>query len=274
MLKRKIIAESIKSFLAENLLMETYGWQIPPYELNEIGLVRFECMFDEDDYSEWLSDNELTDSQDVRLEYYKTEVTYDFELFDSVYFHHLDFWENVLLDDAENYFGEKGAEIVLTQCMKNGEGSFETVDLYEDEAVDINNPHELDDIAMRMIPNGDYFKGCRGFILHNGVVVYMPNEHNECSIINGVEGTYHFIALGNVRLLPNSIDIGQKPTPQQEEVIEQVASEYEGEEFFMDLDGGKRGQCGVRYAAANPERIMADIEKYYDEGLKPSGDSW
>ena len=85
MLKRKIIAESIKSFLAENLLME--GWQMPSYELNEIGLVRFECMFDEDDYSEWLSDNELTDSQDVRLEYYKTEVTYDFELFDSVYFH-------------------------------------------------------------------------------------------------------------------------------------------------------------------------------------------
>ena len=100
MLKRKIIAESIKSFLAENLLTE--GWQMPSYELNEIGLIRFECMFDEDDYSEWLSDNELTDSQDARLEYYKTEVTYDLELFDSVYFHHLYYWENVLLDEVEN----------------------------------------------------------------------------------------------------------------------------------------------------------------------------
>lgn len=269
---RQIIKEELDKFLSKNLIRE--GYRMPQYDLSEIGSVSFETYFDEDEYAEWLQENGLENSQEALIQYYKEELTYDFELFDSEDYHHIDYWSGAFLDDVEDYFGEKGAEMVLQQCMQKGKGSFETIELFDDIDVDVNNPYELDAAAMRIIKHGEYYKGCRGFILHNGVVIYTPYEHNECSSIKGVQGTVHFIDLGNVRVMGHSMDIGQKPTPQQEEVIEQMLEEYYGEEMYLDLDGGRQGQCGVRYAEANPSKIMADIDRYYEEGMKPIGDDW
>ena len=39
-------------------------------DLSEVGLVEYEWYFDEDEYAEWLQDSEVTDSEEVRNQYY------------------------------------------------------------------------------------------------------------------------------------------------------------------------------------------------------------
>jgi hypothetical protein len=44
--------------------------------------------------------------------------------------------------------------------------------MFDDEEIDVNNPDELNSIAIKMLPHGDYYKDCRGFILTNGDIIY------------------------------------------------------------------------------------------------------
>ena len=173
-------------------------------------------------------------------------------------------------DDLEDLFGENMAETIVRTCMKDGSGYFETDDLYADEQVDINNPQELNAFAMKLLRHGEYFTGCRGFILSNGVVIYTEMEHNEVLRIPGIKSKFQFIELGNIRLLPNSIDIGAEPTPQQEQVLRQVIASYDGEELYLDIFTNG-GDIGVRYPRADYHYVLGEIDRFYSEGIKPQG---
>ena len=239
-------------------------------DLSEVGRVNYSFDFDEDEYNEWLAENGLQDSEETRYEFYKDQWEYEVEYLDNDTFHYMEGDSGLSYDDLEDLFGENMAETIVRTCMKDGSGYFETDDLYADEQVDINNPQELNAFAMKLLRHGEYFKGCRGFILSNGVVIYTEMEHNEVLRIPGIKSKFQFIELGNIRLLPNSIDIGAEPTPQQEQVLRQVIASYDGEELYLDIFTNG-GDIGVRYPRADYHYVLGEIDRFYSEGIKPQG---
>ena len=239
-------------------------------DLSDVGKVECQADFDDEEYNEWLVDNELTDSEQSRIEYFTDVIEYEVTYYDNETYHVMECDYSVMYSDLEELFGEKMAETILSECMKNGKYEFETYELYADNSYDLSNPQEVNDIAVKLFSHGDYYKDCRGFILSNGVVVYTPNEHNEICMIPGVDSKFQFIEMGNIRLLPNSIDIGAEPTYEQEEVLREVIASYAEEELYLDIFD-KHSEIGVKYTNPDWRYVMGEINRYYSEGIKPQG---
>ena len=235
-------------------------------DISDIGAFNYEWDFDKDDYLEYLQDNEMEDTQENLIDYIKDNVSFEIELLDNETFHVFD-RKYLCYDEIEDIFDERLAKRVLEDCMDDGHGSVETMSLYNDE-IDVNNSEELNAAAKKLLQHGSYYKNCRGFILSDGTVVYTPSEHNECSRIYGVEGTFHFIRLGNIRILQNSIDIGKKPTEEQYETLRDVIRSYSDGELYLDI---LSNNISVKYVRPQWRYVIGEIERFYDEGIKPSG---
>lgn len=240
-------------------------------DLSSVGELDYSCDFDEDEYKEWLEDNEYPSSTDATLkEYYEDYVTYDIELLDNETFHVFDH-ESLYYSEIEDEYGEKIANTILRDCMEDGEGKIETATLYDEEEIDINNPEELNDRAKKLLQHGNYYKDCRGYILTDGTVIYTPNEHNQVTVIDGVKNTFHFIKLGNIRVLPQSIDLSKRPTQQQRNVLRQIISSYEDETLYVDILPDNGQEIGVTYRFPDWRRVLNEIDRYFREGIKPMG---
>lgn len=237
-------------------------------DISQIGEFVYSWDFDADEYHESIEEEGLENTEDTFMDYINNNVSFDMEFLDNETFHCFE-CETMSLEEIEDEFGEKLAQIVLSDCMKNGKGSIETAHLIDDE-IDINNSQQLNDMAKKLLRHGEYHKDCRGFILTDGTVVYTPNEHNQCTIIDGVKNTFHFISLGNIRVLPNSIDIGKEPTNAQCQVLRQVISSYSDEELYLDImDNGT--EYGCKYNHPDWRYVMGEIDRYFREGIKPTG---
>lgn len=247
---KKLIYESVKEVLTEG------------YDFNEIGQINYSYSFDEEEYMDWLEWEELEKSDETLLQFYKEAVTYNLDLLDSDTYHHMAY-QDLTYDEIIDEYGERIADRILDDCMEDGEGYLEIGEILADD-IDIHNPEELNAEAMKLLKNGRYFKGARGYILTNGVVVYTEAEHNMASIINGVDGTFHFISLGNIRVLPNGIDLAAKPTPQQERVLMQVIKAYTQETLYVDYMNTKIGNISKTYNRPNYEMVMRDINKVFN----------
>ena len=239
-------------------------------DLSDVGMVNYEWFFDEDEYNDWLEDNELEDSEETRNQYYTEEVTYEVEYLDNETYHTIAIDQNLLYDDLVDLFGEDMSKKMLLNCIKDGKGSFETYELYENNTYDLSNPDEVNDIAMKLFSHGEYYKDCRGFILTNGVIVYTPSEHNEILMIPGVKDKLDFVEMGNIRILPQSIDIGAEPTYEQNKVLRQVIASYSDEELYLDFFT-KGGEIGVKYINPDWRYVMGEIDRFYSEGIRPQG---
>ena len=237
-------------------------------DIADIGKFNYEWDFNQEEYEEYLEDNELQRSDDVLMEYIMEYVNFDMEFLDSDTYHTFETARLSYNDIVEEY-GEKLAGIVLSDCMRSGSGGCEKETLF-DEEIDINNPQELNQAAMNLLRHAEYVKDGRGFILSNGVMVYTPSEHNMCTIINGVKGTFHFIKLGNIRVLPASIDIGREPTQEQYNELRYIISHYTEERIYMTIMSDKDGEIDVTYTYPNPNYVVNEIKRYYREGIKPT----
>lgn len=248
---------------------ESYGFS-RNVDLSEVGRVNYTWDFDEDYYHEWLEDNEYADNEDIKLQYIKEgNVEFELDFCDNQTYHSMGS-DSVYYDDLEDLFGERMAETILKNCIEDGSGYFETEELYYDDNFDINSPSELDDMAMKVLRHGEYYKDCRGFILSNGVVVYTDMEHNEVTRIPGINDKFQFIELGNIRVLNHSIDIGKEPTRQQYDVLKQVLRTYDGEELYLDIFCNN-SEIGAHYPVCNPNYVLGEITRFYSEGIKPQG---
>lgn len=237
-------------------------------DMSMVGQVNYSWDFDEDEYNEYLQENGLENNQKVFEEYINDYVEFEIEYLDNDTFHTMNCEYLNYYDVIEN-FGEKMAMKMVRDCQTRGEGSFETYELY-DENVDINNPKELNDIAVKLLQHGKYYKDCRGFILTNGEVVYTPSEHNQCTIIDGVKGTFHFISLGNIRVLQQSIDLSKAPTKEQREVLRKVIASYSDSELYLDIMT-PNGDFSAKYINPDWRFVLAEIDRYFQEGIKPQG---
>lgn len=256
----------------EENIEESYHNRISNVDLSEVGEVVCEdWTYDEEEYQEWLAENELQDTLESKRQYIEEEFAVEFDItyLDNQIYHTMG-GDWAYYDDLVEVFGEKMAKTIENEMLTNGYYKFDIGDLYSDEIYNINNPQELNDIAMKLLPHGDYYKDCRGFILTNGVVVYTEGEHNDVQRIPGINSKFQFVELGNIRILDHSVDIGAEPTWEQEKVLRQVIASYDGEEFYLDIfsDGG---EIGAQYPSANYQYIMGEINRFYSEGVRPQG---
>lgn len=242
------------------------------FDSSEIGAVNYSWDFDEEEYQEWLVDAEYENTQEALMEYINDNVEFELEYLDNETYHTCG-CDYVDYNTLEDMFGEKMQKEILTTCMSDGSGSFETVNLYSDDDVDINDRNSVNNMAMRLLKHGDYFKNCRGFILTNGVVVYTESEHNEICRIPNINNKFDFIRMGNIRILPQSIDIGAAPTSEQRSVLRKVIASYANEELYLDIYQGK-SSIGAKYIQPDWRYVMGEIDRFFSEGIKPQGNGF
>ena len=242
------------------------------FDSSEIGAVNYSWDFDEEEYQEWLVDTEYENTQEALMEYINDNVEFELEYLDNETYHTCG-CDYVDYNALEDMFGEKMQKEILTTCMSDGSGSFETVNLYSDDDVDINDQNSVNDMAMRLLRHGDYFKDCRGFILTNGVVVYTESEHNEICRIPNINNKFDFIRMGNIRVLPQSIDIGAAPTSEQRSVLRKAIASYANEELYLDIYQGK-SSIGAKYIQPDWRYVMGEIDRFFSEGIRPQGNEY
>lgn len=231
------------------------------FDISEIGAINCTLNFDEEWYEEYLEEKGLSDTPSARQRFVREMCDYDVEYLDSEYFHDMGAYDTMSIEEIEQEFGDAVAADVFNDCMDGKEHSFE-LQAYDDTAIDVNNPAELNAAAVKSLRHGGYFKGCRGFILTDGTVVYTDSEHNQCSRIPGIKGTFDFLRLGNIRVLQSGADIWKKPTQAQMNVMYKVLDNYIGEEFYLDLmDGGRK--FNQKYDECYPQRVINDIRKFF-----------
>ena len=240
-------------------------------DTNTIGGFNYSWDFDRDEYEDWLLDEEMEDSPEAYKEYIENNVTFTCEYVDHETLHSTGEYADFSYEDLIDEYGERVAKSIR-EDLESGtkEGFMDKMDLF-DEEFDVNDPYELANAAMKILPHGEYFKDARGFILANGVVVYTDAEHNECGMIPGVDGTFHFIRLGNIRVLPNGIDIGKKPTREQKNTLARVISSYSEDRLYVDFmtNNSEYGVTYTFYSDADWRTVLNEIDRYFREGIKP-----
>ena len=81
-----------------------------------------------------------------------------------------------------------------------------------------------------------------------------------------------FMNRGNIRCQNGGFELSQKPTYEQRETLRRFIAEHNDEPIYVDFaapDG--RTEHSVTYEGEEPSRILGDISRYYDDGLKPEG---
>lgn len=238
-------------------------------ELEGVGQIDFSWDFDDDEYREWLSEMEYQPGEEAYWQYIRDCVEFDVEYFDNETFHHMSF-DTVSYDDIEDELGESLSVRIVKELQEDGSSSIETSEIYNSQEFDPDNADDLNKVAMKILDSGDYYKGCRGFILTNGAIVYTPLEHNQVSQIKGVNGTFDFIKRGNIRILNQAIDLALEPTREQKDVLRKVIASYSDEELYLDIIG-KNGQASAHYYKPDWRFVLGEIDRYFSEGIKPKG---
>ena len=238
-------------------------------DLEGVGEIEITWDFDEDEYPEWLIEAGYENNQESLMEYIQDTVTFDLEYFDNDTYHHMAF-DTADYSDLVDSFGESMTIRIIKELQEKGESRFETQELYNNQEFDVNNPEELNKVSMQILNHGEYYKGCRGFILTNGAIVYTPAEHNMVSQIKGIKGTFDFIKRGNIRILNQSIDLAKEPTPEQRNVLRKVIVSYSDEELYVDILTNN-GDVSAHYNHPDWRMVMGEIDRFFREGIRPQG---
>ena len=80
-----------------------------------------------------------------------------------------------------------------------------------------------------------------------------------------------FIRRGAIRIdIYGTINLSVKPTTEQKAVLERLIRRCDGD-VTLDFGDGWDSEHYAEYYSASPRRVLSDIGKYFDEGLKPEG---
>ncbi len=81
-----------------------------------------------------------------------------------------------------------------------------------------------------------------------------------------------FIRRGAIRIDANNgaVNLAVKPTEQQRRRLRELVARNEGD-IYIDFGDGDNTDHYAEYEGAKPTRILADIDRYFDEGIKPEG---
>ena len=240
-------------------------------DLDGVGSLEITWDFDQEEYDEWIEENDYQKDSETWKEYLNDYIEFSIEYFDNDTFHHMGY-DTATYSEMVDEFGEAMANRVVNEIEKKGYSTFETQELYNSQEFDVNNPDELNAVAMKILNHGEYYKDCRGYILTNGVVVYTPAEHNMVSQIDGITGTIDFIKKGNIRLLPQSFDLAKEPTREQRGVLRKVIGSYADDVLFVDIMADV-GKIGAKYTRPTYNQVMGEIDRFFSEGIRLQGGS-
>ena len=222
--------------------------------------------FDDDLYEEYLQDNDLQDTPEVKKEYAKNECDWDIEYLDGETWHAC---ENKTLNysEMEDDFGERLASEILNDCMDESEHSYE-FDLYRDDDVDIQNPKSLNAAAKKVMATVDSPCGkFRGWILTDGTVLNAGWDHNACFRISPeIKYREDFTKLGNVRFSDVSLEFGKYPTTEQLQMVREFCDYHSGDDIYVDFLGGKNGRADKKYHGLDYSELKDDLYNYYAYG--------
>lgn len=257
-----------------NILREGY-WNHPSIDWDRVDTITFECSYDEDDLKEAIEDGDI-DNSDEGIEKWMYE-NLEFSI------------------GCQDNYGDNLGWLDTTQDMMSYDGiPQEYIDLIVDEYKKdpkINHEYRIDDISYemanriddvdeackRMFDTADeYQRGMHGFVLKDGTIILMPpgGDHNNITSINGVESKWQFVEDGYPSIMDNNLRVGGELTYPQKEVIGRMIRSYSDEELYVSFLGGENGEQSCRYYQPDWRAVMADIERYYTEGIIPQGDGF
>lgn len=83
-----------------------------------------------------------------------------------------------------------------------------------------------------------------------------------------------FINRGAIRMDGNigSINLTMKPTSKQKTILQRLIQRMDGD-VWVDFGNGWDTEHSAEYSGVRPMRVLSDIDKYYDEGIKPEGNT-
>lgn len=139
-----------------------------------------------------------------------------------------------------------------------------------------------------------------GYILPDGAMLDFSGRHemspgSDTSFLRGRRATDHrgivdieydfdgnetgfttdmgdFLNRGAIRIDGDSgaINLTMKPTPKQKDILRRLVQRMDGD-VWIDFGNGWDTEHYAEYTGVKPARVLSDIDKYYDEGIKPEG---
>lgn len=139
-----------------------------------------------------------------------------------------------------------------------------------------------------------------GYILPDGAMLDFSGRHemspgSDTSFLRGRRATDHrgivdieydfdgnetdfttdmgdFLNRGAIRIDGDSgaINLTMKPTPKQKDILRRLVQRMDGD-VWVDFGNGWDTEHYAEYTGVKPARVLSDIDKYYDEGIKPEG---
>lgn len=118
--------------------------------------------------------------------------------------------------------------------------------------------------------------GHHGFITSNGMFIYMDagTDHNNITMLKGVESKYDFIEMGNISFYEDSIRVGKQLTYPQERALSRIIRHYSDSKLYISLLNGPKGDKTACYHYPDYRRVLSDIDNYYTDGIVPIGDGF
>ena len=238
------------------------------YDMSEIGAVNCQLDFDEDEYIEWLNDNELQDIPEVKTQFIKDYCTYSIEYLTAETFHSFDY-DDLTYDEVIDTFGENMGMAMINDCMDGKEHSFETLEYVEDTPVDLTNPKEVNAAAKKYMRSVDHPAGqFRGFILTDGTVVDAGWDHIACTRIPGVKSREHFVQLGNIRFSNTGLEFAKYPTHEQLRMLRIYCEYHQNDTIYVDIVNEKIGRGDFTYNGIDFQELVNDLYNYFTHGIK------
>lgn len=211
--------------------------------------------------------NDYESEDDMKEDMLRSYTFYIENVYDSYGNPLIDRGFEVDCDDVEKIFGSEILQMMINNDGINRGGNTKEITIGVNTTPKSLSLKDVGDVAKKVMPTTEYFKGCRGFILYDGTIVETEAEHSMCAIIDGIKSTFHFIEIGNIRILNQSIDLAKEPTQQQRRVLTQVINSYSDTDLYLDIMDGNN--IGVHYYCPDYRKVLADIDRYFGNGIKP-----
>ena len=163
---------------------------------------------------------------------------------------------------------EKFEQFTNEQIFKAAENKFGLTNDIREAGYILPNGNMLDFSGRHeMAPNADTsdLRGRRSTDHRNIDSITFDSEDN----LTGIEtDMYDFINRGAIRIdaAVGSIHLNQKPTQEQCAVLRKII--VKNDSIYVEF-GSDDIDCWAEYENAKPSKILADINRYFDEGIKP-----
>lgn len=261
---RTMIKSSINKIINESY--NNINW-------NTVDTIEFRCYYDKDELKDAINSGEIENTEDGINEWMHDNLYFEIKVMDENG-DTLGYVEEPL-EMLDNYIPQEYIDLIINEYEENPQYNHD----YYINDIRYNRALNCDDIydacKIRFDTTDTYYKGAHGFILQDGTIILMDNggDHNSITNINGVDNKWQFVEDGNPRIGGNNLEVGDNLTYEQELAVGRMCRFYSDDTLYLSLlgrDGNRDATC--EYQFPNYQRVLADIRRFYDEGIIPQGD--